>query len=301
MQNVDVKDNSKQGEETTTTEVASPIKQTLPDIIEMPELGNYLDYRLFLADFYRFKRFMTKRDLRPYSYAMFSAAANIKSPNYLKMIIEGKRNLGDDMIPKFAKAMGLDKQGTEEFRRLVNFTQSTDPGTRNMFLKELNEFRVENKLKAGEIDQKTWDKVPNWVTWILFAMKDQEGVEFQAEKIHELLRGKAKMSEIESAIAGLNENGGASISEDIPVALIRKLQTELIYLGLESLFRDSATEREFGTATLSLTKQEFEELRFQLRKFRKDVQKNIGMKRESSKGERVFQLNLQLFPVTDKA
>ena len=277
------------------------LKQTLPDIIEMPELGNYLDYRLYLADFYRFKRFQTKKDLRPYSYAMFSAAANIKSPNYLKMIIEGKRNLGDDMIPKFARAMGMNKAQGEEFAKLVNFTQSTDPGTRNMFLKELNEYRVENKLKSGEIDQKTWDKVPNWLTWILFAMKNQENVEFTPEKTHELLRGKAKLSEIETALAGMAENGGATINEDIPVALIRKLQTELIYLGLESLFRDTATEREFGTATLSLTKSEFEELRFQLRKFRKDVQKNIGMKRESSKGERVFQLNLQLFPVTDKA
>ena len=87
-------------------------------------------------------------------------------------------------------------------------------------------------------------------------------------------------------------------AEDVPVALVRKLQAELMYLGLESLFQDAPTEREFGSSTLALTKQEFEELRFQLRKLRKEAQKNIGVKRLTSKGERVYQLNLQLFPIT---
>ena len=74
-----------------------------------------------------------------------------------------------------------------------------------------------------------------------------------------------------------------------------------MYLGLESLFHDGPTEREFGSATLTMTKSEFEDLRFQLRKIRKEAQKNIGVKRLSTKGERVYQLNLQLFPVSNKS
>ena len=83
--------------------------------------------------------------------------------------------------------------------------------------------------------------------------------------------------------------------------LIRRLQTQLMCLGLESLFQDCPTEREFGTLTLSLTKKEFEDLRFQLRKFRKQIHKDNSIQRMQSKGERVYQLNLQLYPVTDKS
>jgi hypothetical protein len=43
-----------------------------------PALSDYLDYRLFLQDFYHYKKELTKNDLRPYSYQLFSAAANIK-------------------------------------------------------------------------------------------------------------------------------------------------------------------------------------------------------------------------------
>jgi len=292
---------------------AMPI-QTLPTMVEAPELGLYMDFRLYLADYYQYRRELSKKDIRQYNYAVFSAGADIKSPNYLKMIIEGRRNLSEDMIYKFAKALSLNKEQTEEFRLLVLFGQATDPAERNLHLKSLNEKRVNAKLRSGEIDQKTWEKVPSWIAWILYSMLDQQGVKFDPQNLRELLRSKATSDEIREALDSLIRSGEVvqdaetgemkkartlmDAADDIPVALVRKLQTELMYLGLESLFQDNATEREFGSATMALTKQEFEELRFQLRKLRKETQKNISVKRASSKGERVYQMNLQLFPVT---
>ncbi|TXH57411.1 MAG: DUF4423 domain-containing protein, partial [Bacteroidia bacterium] len=50
---------------------------------------------------------------------------------------------------------------------------------------------------------------------------------------------------------------------------------------------------------LSLTEKEFEEIRFKLRQMRKSLHKENSIARMESKGERVYQLNLQLFPVTN--
>lgn len=282
--------------------------------VNSPNLSDYMNYRSFLADFYRFKRQSSKGSLRAYNYAVFSAAANIKSPNYLKMIIEGKRNLSEDMIGKFGKALSFMKDQTEEFRLLVHFTQATDPADRNMYLKKLSEHRVAGKLKSGEIDRKTWEKVPNWVTWIVYAMVDQEGVSFDTAGLKSLLRDKASEDEIEHALATLLNTGelrrdektgelkkGRSLiesPEDVPVALVRKLQSQLMYLGLESLYQDQPTDREFGTLTMSLTKSEFEEIKFKLRQMRKGFHKDNSIARMKEKGERVYQLNIQLFPVT---
>ncbi|MCJ8275539.1 MAG: DUF4423 domain-containing protein, partial [Bdellovibrionales bacterium] len=49
-----------------------------------------------------------------------------------------------------------------------------------------------------------------------------------------------------------------------------------------------------------MTEKEYEWVRFELRKLRKHIQKEIQTKREEDKGERVYQVNIQLFPVTDK-
>ena len=289
-------------------------KSQMPEIISGPNLDDYMDFRKFLADWYQYRRELSKKDLRPYSYSVFSAAANIKSPNYLKMIIEGQRNLSEDMILKFAKALGFHKDQADEFRLLALFGQATDPAERNFFLKELSEFRVLLKLRTGEIDKKMMDKVPGWIGWILYSMMDQEGVEFKAEKLRELLRGKASADEIQEAMQLLINSGEVSqdaetgkltklrnlidTPDDIPVALVRKLQSQLMYLGLESLYQDSPTEREFGALTLALTKAEFEELKFKLRQMRKQINKDNSIRRMSTLGERVYQLNLQLFPVT---
>ncbi|MFS4459130.1 TIGR02147 family protein [Bdellovibrio sp. HCB2-146] len=280
-----------------------------------PVLADYMNYRQFLSAFYQFKRKASRGSLRSYNYAVFSAAANIKSPNYLKMIIEGKRNLSDDMIGKFGKALGFNKDLTEEFRLLVHFTQATDPADRNMYLKKLSEHRVAMKLKSGEIDKKTWEKVPNWVAWIIYAMVDQEGVTFDTASLKKVLRGKASEDEIDHALTTLLNSGELrrdeatgelkksrnliESPEEVPVALVRKLQSQLMYLGLESLYQDQPMDREFGTLTMSLTKSEFEEIKFKLRQMRKALNKDNSIARMKEKGERVYQLNIQLFPVTN--
>jgi uncharacterized protein (TIGR02147 family) len=282
--------------------------------VTMPALSEYMDYRLFLADFYFAKKQQTKLAIRPYSYAIFSAAADIKSPNYLKMIIENKRNLSLDMVSKFAKACSFNKAQTDEFRLLVVFNQAEDPADRNYALKQLSEYRVEQKLKHGVLDRKIFEKVPNWIGWIIYAMVDQEGVVFETSQLKDLLRGKASESEINEALENLVKSGELSrdpvtnvitkgkpteAPDEIPSALVRKLQMQLMYLGLESLYQDAANEREFGALTLSLTEKEFEDIKFKLRQLRKSLHKDNSIARMTSKGERVYQLNLQLFPVSN--
>lgn len=284
--------------------------------IVAPSISDYMDYRKFLKDFYEFKRESTKTALRPYNYAIFSAAADIKSPNYLKMIIEGKRNLSDDMISKFSKACGMNKAESDEFSFLVTFNQAEEPADRNMALKQLSEFRLEQKVKHGEIDRKVFDKIPNWIGWIIYALLDQEGVYFSVQQLKDVLRGKVSENEVQHALNQLLEAGdlvkdadtgaiskGAAkeVPDEIPPALIRRLQMQLMYLGLESLYQDEANEREFGSLTLSLTEKEFNEIKFKLRQMRKSLHKENTIARMESKGERVYQLNLQLYPVTNAA
>jgi uncharacterized protein (TIGR02147 family) len=279
-----------------------------------PGLSSYTDFREYLRDFYEYKRTLTKKDLRPYSYATFAAAADIKSPNYLKLIIDGERNLSSEMTKKFARAMGMSKDEAEEFQALVDYGQATEPLERNRFLKNLADIRVRHQLKSGEIKAETWEKVPSWVVWVLYAMADQKGIAFDdVEQLSALIRRKIKTEDLRRSLDKLLEDGELvrgedgqisrgrelmSGSESVPVALVRKLQAELIYLGLESLFQDAAQEREFGAMTASLTEAEFEQLKFELRQFRKRWTKDIYVARKTTKGDRVFQLNIQLFPVT---
>ncbi len=278
---------------------------------EAPCLGAYLDFRLYLKDFYSHKR-SHNGGIRPYSYSVFSAAANIKSPGYLRLIIDGKRNLSDGMIEKFSRGLRLSKEEREEFFLMVKYGQSSDPALRNIYLKKLSEFRVHNQISRGQMDGDVWDKVPGWVSWALYALVDVEGVEFDIKKLRRRFQNRVTESEIRLSLEKLFSSGDLICDEvtgkikraenkkpkSIPVELVRKLQGELMYLGLESLFHDDPVEREFGALTLALTEKEFNELKFQLRKMKKSVQKDNFINRMNSKGEKLYQLNLQLYPLT---
>ena len=279
-----------------------------------PVLSTYTDFRQYLNDFYKYRKQQESGSLRGYSYSHFSAAADIKSPNYLKLIIEGKRNLSDDMIKKFAKALRLGKSEQDEFKALVKYGQATDPLLKNQFLKELSEIRAKKALMNGEIDRKTWETVPDWISWVIYAMLDQSNIDLDPELLKRVFRSHVTTDQIKGSIQRLVKSGQIEESDTgeyvksrsmvdgqsaVPVELVRKLQAELIYLGLESLYRDSPKEREFGAFTLALTQKEFEEIRFELRKVRKKFQKDIMMNRENTKGEKVYQLNIQLFPITE--
>jgi uncharacterized protein (TIGR02147 family) len=296
----------------TTQQLRMPIEASA----QHPNLAEYTDFRLYLRDMYEYRRANESTGMRSYSYSTFSAAADIKSPNYLKLIIEGRRNLSEDMIHKFARALRLSKPDTEEFRALVLYGQASEPMERNQHLKGLSDLRARRSVESGKIDQVAFDKMPSWIGWVVYAMSEQAGVKFDPLSLQKLFRIKASAEEIRQSLAKLFESGelarvadtGEVIKardlmeapQDVPVPLIRKLQAELIYLGIESLFRDSAKDREFGSMTVAMTEEEFNQVRFELRQLRKRLQKDLSVKRQSSKGQRVYQMNVQLFPLTNE-
>jgi uncharacterized protein (TIGR02147 family) len=284
-----------------------------------PQLSEYTDFRQFLKDVYAYRRAHESTGIRSYSYSAFSAAADIKSPNYLKLIIEGRRNLSDDMISRFARALRLQKTELDEFGALVHYGQATEPIERNQYLKELADIRARRAFATGELSPQAWEKVPSWMGWVLYAMTDQKNVSFDPDELYRLMRAKTSPEDVRGEMKRLVANGDLKpeisdtgvtryakardlidAPQELPVEMIRKLQAELIYLGIESLFRDSPKEREFGAMTIAMTQAEFEQVRFELRQTRKRIQKDLKMNREAGQGERVYQMNIQLFPVTDK-
>jgi uncharacterized protein (TIGR02147 family) len=279
-----------------------------------PKLQSYTDFRLFLKDFYEFKVRSTAHERNGYSYKVFSAAADIRSPNYLKLVIEGERNLSPKTAKKFARALGLNRIETQEFELLVNFTQALDPLERNRHLKKLSEFRMKGRIRSGEVKEDVLTRSPNWAAWVLYALADHKDAEFSIQGLKSLLQGRIKDADLQKAMEYLLKNGSLlrdpetqqvkkglvipPTPEDIPVEMIRRLQAELIYLGMESLLNDKAQEREFGSLSVCLTADEFEKLKFELRHLRKRIYKDTLVNREANKGDRVYQLNIQLFPIT---
>lgn len=80
----------------------------------------YTDYRTYLRDFYDFR----KDGQHGYSYRTFSKSAGFASPNILKLVVDGERNISPEAVQKFVKALGLKGQMADYFATLVRLNQA---------------------------------------------------------------------------------------------------------------------------------------------------------------------------------
>jgi uncharacterized protein (TIGR02147 family) len=101
-----------------------------------PSVYSYTDYRRFLADHYAYAK-----AAQGFSFRAFSQRAGIRSSNYLRLVIDGERNLSAPMAARFAKGCGLAAEPAEFFSELVAYCQATSVAERNRGYERLFRFR----------------------------------------------------------------------------------------------------------------------------------------------------------------
>ena len=113
-----------------------------------PDVYGFLDYRAFLRAHYAHRKQAGRL-----SFRAFSQRAGLKSPNYLKLVMEGERNLSAAMALRFARACGLPREQERYFTRLVAFNQARTIDERTEHYRKLcreRRFRERHKLEPAQ-------------------------------------------------------------------------------------------------------------------------------------------------------
>jgi uncharacterized protein (TIGR02147 family) len=112
---------------------------------------HYKDYRLFLADYYIWQKSRNPS----FSYRLFAKKAQLSSPNYLKLVIDGKRRITDQTLPKFIRGIGLEGRAAEYLRALVFYQDSKDISAKKHYeqlIQNLSKPTSENKVSFSAKD-----------------------------------------------------------------------------------------------------------------------------------------------------
>jgi uncharacterized protein (TIGR02147 family) len=270
----------------------------------MKTIFKYIDYRIFLEDFYNEK----KRSMHCFSYRYFAQKAGIKSPIFLKQVIDGKRNLTRRMIEQFIPALNLNKKESLFFKNLVLFNQARDAAEKQehySVMVSMMEYVNEHQLSADN-----YLYFEKWYTSVireLICLHD-----FQDD--HELIAGSVsppiKTHEVKKTIALLlrlrliarQKNGtyrqtnAAIISSDPMVALARRsFNGEMLDLARNANNALPPEERNISGITMGISKACYDVLLTEMAAFKERIKVIVNQDERSS---RVYQLNLQLFPVS---
>jgi len=264
---------------------------------------NFGDYREFLKDRYK----QLKETDPVFSFRNFSKQAGFGSPNYLKLVIFGKRNLSADAIGKFAKGLRLDSHESEFFKYMVECNQCDSTAKQKvyeaklMYLREL--FKVKSLIPELYDYYHEWyhsairetvkkGKVKNDPAAIAKSLVPNINEE-EAKKSIELLTTLKFVEVNAEGWLEARESGCAVDAET--AALSQKIHYEqMAELAAQSLYTQGPETQDFESVTVSLPIEKVAELKSKIQAL---IQ--AAVKEHSNNPDHtMFQLNVQLFAIT---
>lgn len=266
---------------------------------------DYSDYRVFLSDLIA----QWKRDHRRWSYALFSRSVGFAAPNYLKQIIEGKRNLSSKAADKIVNYFSFNSSESSFFKALVNFNQADNDRSRDIALTEMQKFQITDKETQDGVDLHRF--YSEWHNPVIREMANIEGFRSDAAWIGASLSPAIPANEAERALRFLKSSGHLvkdesgeliqaepvnSTGPEIASLAVANYHREMMDLAKESLDRLPSEKRNLSSLTMALSNETYEKIVSEIYQFQDKI---IKMAVEDSSPDEVFQLNFQLFPTTE--
>ncbi|MBI3541106.1 MAG: TIGR02147 family protein [Deltaproteobacteria bacterium] len=272
----------------------------------MSDLFGYLDYRRYLKDFYRDKK---GKKGSCFSFRSFSRTAGFKAPNFLKLVMEGKRNLGPDGIDGFKKALHLNKEESSYFEHLVHFNQATTDQERNRYYKELATSQKFRQIR--EIDQDLFVYYSHWyyaaIRELILLPDFKEDPKWIAKKLFPkitaqqatvavelLLKLKFLKREKSGRLVQVEQN--ITSSREVQSLAVSNFHRQMIQLASESIDRTLQEKRDISSITLALSKEKYLEAKRRIQEFRREL--NVLLS-EKDAVDSIYQINFQIFNLSE--
>lgn len=270
-----------------------------------PEIFQYLDYRPYLRDFY----VASKEGDPGFSFRSFSKSAGLRSFNYLKLVMEGRRRLSETFFAPFAKALRLRDSEKAYFAKLIEFSDARDARRKSTLLNELLALRPRTKVhtlsRAALNICSEWYYIPlieltgvdgfrNDPTWIAGRLG------LKVPTVKRALRELLAHGLLERSEGSLTKtNRLADTPDEVSSLLVRTYHQKTLNMAASAVFDQELHEREFGSMSFVASDEQLLELKRRIKEFRREIFHYLDRPAEKP-GSEVYQLNVQLFRVTKK-
>ncbi len=269
-----------------------------------PDVFDYLDYRAFLSDTYRYK----KEQGRGFSYRAFSRRAGLRSPNHLKRVIDGERPLTPEMTTRYAQALDLDEERSRYFADLVAFNNAKNASERAEAYERLTGHK--GYAKAHRLDLAHAAYHSEWFIPAVREMALRPDFRADAEWIAPRLLPPITVPQAAQALRILfelellrpTEAGGAEATDAILSTGSQTAWVHIVAYHRAMLHRASeaidlvpAPERDLSALTFCVGEDGLRRIKARVERFRREL---VALATEEEEGDRVIQVGFQVFPLT---
>lgn len=271
----------------------------------MISVFNYTDFRKYLSDLFAEKKAADKS----FTYRHIARVAEFKSAGFFSQVLKGTTKLSDSMVQRIAAAFDLPKREAKYFEWMVRYNQSTSHDEKKVFFQHMTGFK---KARVKIIDPQSYDYYAKWYYAAIRALIHYipfDGTDTLA--LSRMVVPAISAAEAKKAVSVLDSLGFIAKAENGFYKLTNKhittgLETESVVINnfvintldiaKDAFYRFPKNTRNFSALTLSISPQGYDKIVEQCIEFRKKI---VDIVKEDSGIDRVYQVNLQVFPLTD--
>jgi uncharacterized protein (TIGR02147 family) len=268
------------------------------------DVFEYLDYRALLRDYYA--RMKARR--RGFSHRAFSRRAGLGSPNHLKRVMDGARNLTHEMAGRFAQAMGLEGDEADYFVQLVQFGQARTSRERSAAYAKLASFTAYRRTRKLDLAHAAYHS-----TWYIPVVRELAGRrDFRAEPawIAARLFPPIKPAEARAALRTLLEirlleaqpdgrvvqsSPLVSTGPEMHALHIAEYHRTMMARAAASIDLVASERRDISALTLLVSGSGLRRVKQKIQRFRREL---LRLALEEVEATQVIQVNFQLFPLS---
>lgn len=290
---------------TAATQLISDSLRRLRLVTADVSVFSHLSYREYLQALHQ----AMKATAESYSYLQFAEDLGFSKSNVLWLVVSGRRKLSSKASGRIVDALDLRGNDRRYFLTLVRYCNARRPDDRQALLEEL--LRQRKADLPTTVLQENLEYYSEWFHPVIREMTSLADFQSDPHWIAEKLAMKILPKQAEKSLRLLEELNlirfdakkkrhyptGEAILPDRTVSTLAAVRyhQQMCEIASEALTRVSAANREYNTITICVSKEEAMEIGALIHEL---CERIVRAEQKAKKKDQVFQVNLQLFPLT---
>lgn len=271
----------------------------------MPNIYDYVDYRSFLKDFYKEQ----KSSIKAFSFKYIANKAGFKSKSFVKLVIDGKKNLTEDSINKLNTVLKLNDKAFSYFCDLVAFNQSPSVLHRNFYFEKIMQYNKRNA--ARKVISKQYEIYSRWyfnaIRELVTIMDFKEDYEMLGKMLKPSISERKAREAVDLLVKlGIIEKKEGKYIQCDPIITtgdevrslaVTNFHIENLAIAAKSIETVCSSHRDISCIVTGLSDEGFKLVKEEVQKFRKKILDIAALQTDVSY---VYHLNFQILPVSER-
>ncbi len=273
------------------------------EISNLKGITSYTDFRQYVKDFYE-----ERKRTSAFSWREFNKLAGFTSPNYLKLVCDGKSKLSRVKTEPVAQAMGLVDFEADYFKLMVSLDNAKDDNTKKDILLQMDSIAKEHKARI--VDSDAFEYYQSWEYPVIRELapmmpgaKPHElaaacNEEISAEDVSRILKFLVKRGFLKSENGNYTQTEKTVIGskEALPLA-VRSMHREMASYAEKAVDKYPVEQRHFLGITMGVNKELYDKVVTEL----EDCCRRINAITANCENlDQVYRMNIQFFPFSKK-